>query len=1171
MNKFRFLLSLIAIVALSFTAPAAKTLSAAKVAKLKGEVAHPFSSIRQSTSFGAKGLGKASLAAPLAASTDPAVTINDAGGWGTLEGPDGTTWFYSQTYTTNPTNKWYYGGSVITIYDDLNQKVWDFEITIPDDQLVNQIAPFGKITRSFFERNTSSYEVMVYVHRILSPGVATSDIDVYSSDGSKVISYPDAQSAKMISEGASAYSKQERLALAYYETVTEGENVQENMRFDILRKGTYSEGPNPVVDHSFTIDYNTIHYSDGTSFDARFIDGKFYYILSHYEKPYVESYDWMTGDMVYSEDNNYIVEVYDQTYKKIGGITAPVEMGSAMPTMYAFNVFSDNDISFGYYSGDGKLNLVLTSYDYVVSSDSYTYFIDVYDGDGNIIKPVTSKVDDWISLGAIPGQEDQMAFLKTTEEGNQYFEMLDVPSCTVAATIPAQLNGKRISNNFDRVASNGSYKYAISIGEAEGDAEGNVIALIGWYNKDLSFDRYTRFNLGPNGELFTPILLTEYLNPYIFDTDDDLEYIYIAKIKRTDGSGKVDNVLCIANEDGSLIREFKGNAEIGDYANGSLLNLNTSHPSIFIAYQNTSASTFKLDFFNLPFTMFAGGEGTKENPYLVSGIGDLMQVQNNQKAYFKQIADIDLSSVSTWTPVDLQGGYDGGSHSIFNANIASDKGSLGIFGTVTGVDGTNPAYIKNLTVVNPTVTGGDDNDAIAGLAGNIVATVVDNAHVINPSFEWNATYASTIGGLVGSASFQSTISNCSVEGMNSVSDKAYQTGGILGSLGNSTHVSNCVASIKATGRNTIGGIAGAAGGVSADGSITNCHAYVDLTAENTLGGIAGSSSRIRIANCYATGTLTATRPEYGDYSEPFYSVGGIIGNLATDWNGSSNIVLENCVAALSSISVDDPNNTDGKYLALDRVVGSTVDVLGMSGYSEKGIKNCYANSAMTINGVATSATDDTKAAGADKALADMDKAFFESLGFAYGDNADAPWTAEGVLPILFFESAPKAAAFEADKITVDDVELTFTNTLQIFGGTFFDVEASSSDESVATIGGLTLDYDNFTATVSVISKGVGTATVTAVVDDIFTVSFIVEVTGNSAVDDAISAKAAIMVKDNVVIAPEAEKIEVYNISGARVAQAQQSSLSVAELSNGIYVAVATDAAGHRSTVKFVKK
>ena len=152
---------------------------------------------------------------------------------------------------------------------------------------------------------------MVYVHRILSPGVATSDIDVYSSDGSKVISYPDAQSAKMISEGASTYSKQERLALAYYETVTEGENVQENMRFDILRKGTYSEGPNPVVDHSFTIDYNTIHYSDGTSFDARFIDGKFYYILSHYEKPYVESYDWMTGDMVYSEDNNYIVEVYD--------------------------------------------------------------------------------------------------------------------------------------------------------------------------------------------------------------------------------------------------------------------------------------------------------------------------------------------------------------------------------------------------------------------------------------------------------------------------------------------------------------------------------------------------------------------------------------------------------------------------------------------------------------------------------------------------------------------------------------------------------------------------------------------------------------------------------------------------------------------------------------------
>lgn len=1162
MRKFRIFLAFVAIATLGFAANAALSLPAATVAKLKGEVNHPFSALRQAN---ASAFGTPSLAAPLATDGTPDMSLSGIGGWGTLEGPDGTTWFYSQTFTMNPTNKWYYGGSTITIYNDYNEKVWDFSIEIPNETLVNQIQPFGKITRTFFERNTSSYEVMVYVHRIVKAGVATADIQVHSSNGGNILTYEGAESAMLVSEGTSAYSMKERLALAYFEEV----DGVETYRFDILRKGNYSEGPNPVVEHSFTIDYNTIHYSDGNSFFIKYIDGKFFYVLSHYEKPYVASYDYNTGEMTYSEDNNFIVEVYDQNYSKIGGLATPVEMGSAIPLMYAFNIFSDNDISFGYYTGDDQLNLVLATYDYVVSTDSYTYFIDAYNAKGEVVKPIASGVSDWKTLGSISGCADQMALLKSNEQGEPFYELLNLPSCQVAGVLTSSMDGRLISSEFDRVKTAGGYKYVIGMGQGGSDAYGNVIASVAWYNSDLTLDRYTNFNLGPNGEMFTPILISEYLNPYIFDTDDDMEYIYIAKIKRTDGSGKIDNVLCIANEDGSLIRKFEGNATDGDYSNGSLLNLGTSHPSLFVAFANSSANTFKIDFFNLPLTKFQGGNGTLADPYLVASAGDLMQVHNNPTAHFKQVADIDLKGID-WSPVDLQGGYDGNGHSVSNLSITeSAAGNVGLFGTVTGTDASSRAYIKNLTIVGATISAGDNADAVGVVAGEVVAGEVNNVHIVGASISWDSEHASSIGGIAGSGTFQTLVSNCSLESLNVTSAHAYQTGGVLGKLGNTTHVSNCAVTLTASTRNSLGGIVGAAGGVSADGSITNCHANVELTAQNGIGGIAGSSSRIRIANCYATGSITATCPEYEDYNDPYYSAGGIIGTLATDWNGTGTIVLENCVAALSGIAVADPNNTSARYKAVGRVVGASANDLGMAGYTEKGISKCFAYKDMTINGSAISSADDTTPAGADVTLEELNKDFFETIGFVFGDNADAPWM-DAALPVLFFELTPKAACFEYASVVSEETGASLTNTLRIYGGNFTSVEFSSSNEAVATIGDIMENHDDATATVEVVAVANGVATITACVDDLIFAAFKVTVDAQSGVSDAVAVKPAIVVTDNQVAAPDAVRLEIFNISGACVARAQGSTLSVAGLAQGIYVAAATDAAGKRTTLKFAK-
>lgn len=70
--------------------------------------------------------------------------------------------------------------------------------------------------------------------------------------------------------------------------------------------------------------------------------------------------------------------------------------------------------------------------------------------------------------------------------------------------------------------------------------------------------------------------------------------------------------------------------------------------------------------------MFSGGTGTKDNPFLIKTVQDLINVRNknieNPKYYYKQVADIDLSGAE-WLPIGGQGKafcgtYNGGGYTI---------------------------------------------------------------------------------------------------------------------------------------------------------------------------------------------------------------------------------------------------------------------------------------------------------------------------------------------------------------------------------------------------------------------------------------------------------------------------------------------------------------------------
>ena len=121
--------------------------------------------------------------------------------------------------------------------------------------------------------------------------------------------------------------------------------------------------------------------------------------------------------------------------------------------------------------------------------------------------------------------------------------------------MPAEIEGNLISTVMNRYGSADNYKYLMKLSHGGDDGNGNVIARVAWINKDLTVDHYTTFNLGPQAENFGMSLSDNYLDPYLFDTNDKLEFCYQAKV-RNEETGKLGNVFVIADEDGNTIRTF---------------------------------------------------------------------------------------------------------------------------------------------------------------------------------------------------------------------------------------------------------------------------------------------------------------------------------------------------------------------------------------------------------------------------------------------------------------------------------------------------------------------------------------------------------------------------------------------------------------------------------------
>ena len=275
--------------------------------------------------------------------------------------------------------------------------------------------------------------------------------------------------------------------------------------------------------------------------------------------------------------------------------------------------------------------------------------------------------------------------------------------------------------------------------------------------------------------------------------------------------------------------------------------------------------------------IFAGGEGTEANPYLVGTPAQLDAVREYLHAHYLQIADIDMTGVA-WVPIggmsvgnngQFSGSYDGDEYVISNLTIESDLACVGMFGYCMN------ATLKSITLEDLTVTVTDSESAVAfvgGLAGVMCGTVEDCT--VSGSITATVPMSGYFSGICAEAQ-SSTITGCTsatnIKCVTCNMEGDSHVGGIVGYAAN-TPVENCSNSgtIEVAGSGMYGDGAGGIAGMST-GTITDCENSGNISSTSTYAHAGGITAHAdTVSRCVNTGTVEAL----GDIS---VRAGGICG------------------------------------------------------------------------------------------------------------------------------------------------------------------------------------------------------------------------------------------------------------------------------------------------------
>ncbi len=289
---------------------------------------------------------------------------------------------------------------------------------------------------------------------------------------------------------------------------------------------------------------------------------------------------------------------------------------------------------------------------------------------------------------------------------------------------------------------------------------------------------------------------------------------------------------------------------------------------------------------------FAGGDGTEQNPYQVSNVYELQEIENYLGANFIQVNDIDAGETRNWnngegffpigdyypTGCPFMGVFDGNDYVIDSLYInRPDSNYVGLFGA-----GFGPT-IMNVHLANMDIT---------GLSPGGLVDVAYNCEILNCSCsgEISGSGGSGGGGLIGCTGWYSLVTACvsaaEVTGQ-------FRVGGFIGGNYDGSIIDNCYSTGSVDGNDSVGGFAGAV----YDASILNCYSVGFVAGNTNVGGLIGANNSSEVTNSFwdiqtsglgssagGTGKITAEMKMVSTFLDAGWDfVGEISNGLADYW------------------------------------------------------------------------------------------------------------------------------------------------------------------------------------------------------------------------------------------------------------------------------------------------
>lgn len=1126
---------------------------------------------------------KVKAAAKLASKNLPSADV-----MGFLDTPDGEPWYYIGQFTKGT------GGSIehfaFTIYDssfnELTKVEDDTELSENEVRLVD--VQLGSLATKKFFNNDDNPEFMVAFAANTTQYVNHYYTKVYSGGVNEPVARFEGYWCTDVNTSTDSWSENFYIGFMTEQEASNSEigGVVNPMDYviDIYKKAGY--GSSCEVVHQIKIPSLLSTGESWIPVLAVAHDGNAYFAVNYLKYSFYEDpFDWNNENL--TPDNEFVIDYYEiprYGSPSLAHRTTIPTIGSASDLNYYYlgGFLYDDDITYGRYTDNDVPAFTITRAHYETSSDEYSYSYDVYPA-GIEANPRTEKlltlgenVDGASLMSDVRGYAPQVMLIKNNNDAYS-FDFVNLLDGTVECSLPYVI-GDNITMNAgaDRVAGENSPLYVVSQYMAETDDEGNAIQVIAYINPDGTLHHIDRLNLGKDVAYASVYNKAYALDPYIFNTDTDREYMVLVKRYLGDGSNTREELMVVSPTKGALLTLLPDD-ELGSISFVQLDDNNKYGQNLCVVYQ-TEDYRYNTVRYELPFEKFVGGDGSIDNPYQIATLGDLRQVKFGPAANYVLVNDLDVRGCEMeHISGTFSGTFDGRGHSI----IGPDFDGQGLFESVVGNNSqTTGGEVKNLNIIEPKVVVADYGQ-VGILANESNGAKISNVRIYDAVVEGEtADVNATFGGVVGSAALYTEISGTAVIGAD-INLPESSVGGIAGKTATSTTIKVCSFKGNITGGTSVGGIVGETN--AAGDCIEDCHVNATIVAKNTVGGVAGTSARGAMQRCHVEGSIEAIEaPVWGGGA----STGGLIGKLETDWDGSAEEpTIKGNFINLNSLKAFEPAGEpyyDDEYDTFHRVVGASCaneepapiydKEWNLIGYEDAMVETILGDNYVADNlarGNEAIADDAATTEGKSVSSNELGKEFFEKLGYAFGQEISSPWNElSPKSPRLFFETGLLLFEQETYHMDVDSETGLIINLFgeqvdtDILDGVTVDIE----DESVIEYAGLSIVDGKIVFAVKALKAG--TTTVTANYNGQTAKATVI--VDNPAGLQLVEADASQLIKySGDVVTADGCMIEVYSTTGAKVLVGTES-CNLSSLDNGIYIVSAIDKSGHRSSLKVMR-